>query len=315
MARLESNSKMGFYPTPETTLEHLKKWISCDKGTHILDPCCGTGDALARIAGSARTYGIELDRDRGEMAGKVLVSFAEGSLLSARINPLASMGLLFLNPPYDTVDGERVELQFLKHAHKWLVHGGVLVFIVPERVLSGERCRRWIGHRYEDIRIVRVAKNDYPRFSQVILFGRKRPEGPAGTFPLVGDYIDYEHPQPYTVPPTTGPAIFQGDVCLTDDEIAANWPKLIRILGEIGHDNGTAAQLSPILPLRKGHMVSLLTSGVLDGAIETAVGPLIIKGFSDRVETSIIDEEHEIIRNTFTVGIRVIEGGRWYDIT
>jgi hypothetical protein len=62
-------------------------------------------------------------------------------------------------------------------------------------------------------------------------------------------------------------------------------------------------------------MVSLLTSGVLDGTIETAAGPLIIKGFSDRIETSTMDEEHEIVRNTFTVGIRVIEGGRWYDIT
>ena len=120
---------------------------------------------------------------------------------------------------------------------------------------------------------------------------------------------------PTRFPPTTGPAIFQGDVSVTDDEIAANWPKLNRILGEIGHDNGGTAQLSPILPLRKGHMVSLLTSGVLDGTIETAAGPLIIKGFSDRIETSTIDEEHEIVRNTFTVGIRVIEGGRWYDIT
>ncbi len=317
MARLESNAKMGYYPTPETTLQHLTKWISSGEGAHLLDPCCGTGDALARIAGGSRTYGIELDRERGAEAVEVLASFAGGSLLTARINPLASMGLLFLNPPYDTADGERVEMQFLKHAHKWLADGGVLVFIVPERVLSGERCQKWISHRYEDIRIVRVAKNNYPRFSQAVLFGRKRPEGPAGPFPRVGDYLDYEHPQPYTVPPTTGPAVFQGDASVTDDEIAANGPKLTRILKEIGRDTGATAQLSPILPLRKGHMVSLLTSGVLDGTIETATGPLIIKGFSDRTETSTVDEEgeREIVRNTFTVGIRVIEGGHWYDIT
>jgi hypothetical protein len=119
------------------------------------------------------------------------------------------------------------------------------------------------------------------------------------------------------VPATAGPTVFQGDDTVTDEEISANWPKLTRVLKELSRDAGEAAQLSPILPLRKGHMVSLLTSGVLDGAIETDGGTLIIKGFSDRVETSIVDEEgeREIVRNTFAVGIRVIEGGRWYDIT
>ena len=136
MARLESNAKMGFYPTPETTLEHLKEWISCGESVHLLDPCSGAGKALAELAGQGRTYGIELDQERGAEAKGTLDRFAEGSIFNARINPLGSMGLLFLNPPYDTEDGERVEMKFLKHAHKWLADGGLLVFIVPGHVLE-----------------------------------------------------------------------------------------------------------------------------------------------------------------------------------
>ena len=164
---------------------------------------------------------------------------------------------------------------------------------------------------------MRVARQDYPRFNQVVLFARKRPEGFPEPLPRAVSYIDQEEPHVYTIPATAGPAIFQGDDTVTEDEIRGNWPKLMRILQEISRDAGGAVQLSPILPLRKGHMVSLLTSGVLDGAIETSSGALIVKGFSDRVETSTVDEEEEceIVRNMFSVGIRVIEGGRWYDIT
>ena len=58
------------------------------------------------------------------------------SIFDARVNPLGSMGLLFLNPPYDTEEGERVEMKFLKHSLKWLCPDGVLIFIVPEHILN-----------------------------------------------------------------------------------------------------------------------------------------------------------------------------------
>jgi Uncharacterised methyltransferase family (DUF6094) len=48
MARLESNAKMGYYPTPQQTLFRIPDWLEFPKpaGTkscHVLDPCCGTG--------------------------------------------------------------------------------------------------------------------------------------------------------------------------------------------------------------------------------------------------------------------------------
>jgi hypothetical protein len=74
--------------------------------------------------------------------------------------------------------------------------------------------------------------------------------------------------------------------------------------------------LSPLLPLRKGHLTSLLTAGILDGVVDTVDGPMILKGFSDRSKSTYYEDDKEITHDTFSVGIRVIEPfkGVWYDI-
>ena len=74
--------------------------------------------------------------------------------------------------------------------------------------------------------------------------------------------------------------------------------------------------MRPILPLRKGHLVSLITAGIIDGRIESADGPMILKGFHERKESKQIEQNVEIVRDTFNVGIRVLEPekGVWYDI-
>ncbi|MEW6571901.1 MAG: hypothetical protein AB1390_12155 [Nitrospirota bacterium] len=58
------------------------------------------------------------------------------------------------------------------------------------------------------------------------------------------------------------------------------------------------------------------TAGILDGKIQTVDGSFIlVKGFSERVSHMRIEDNKEITRNTYAVGIRVMEkGGRWYDI-
>ena len=48
MARLESQSKLLYYPTPNTIAATLATWFTSPHRTRIADPCCGTGEALAR---------------------------------------------------------------------------------------------------------------------------------------------------------------------------------------------------------------------------------------------------------------------------
>jgi len=326
MARLESNAKMGYYPAPQHTLLHTLNWImfqknAGSKGSHVLDPCCGTGEALQQFRfrnPHITTYGVELDAQRVMEACDKLRFAVHGSIFDARINPLASVGLLFLNPPYDWDEGERLEMKFLKHAHKWLCIDGVLVFLVPELIFSYEKHRNWIGQHFYDVRVVRAAKADYPAFRQVVLFGKKRSErretGTVESPPY--PHIENAEASTYAIPLTNGPTVFQGTDTITDEEIAGHWPNVVREIESITRQCDEATQLSPLLPLRKGHLTSLLTAGILDGIVDTVDGPMILKGFSDRAKSTYYEDDKEITHDTFSVGIRVIEPfkGVWYDI-
>ena len=84
MARLASQAKLGYYPTPPGVAEDIKKAFAplSEPGTYrCLDTCCGDGEALTQLTdglgnqdqGSIiETYGIELDKGRYEAAAKKL---------------------------------------------------------------------------------------------------------------------------------------------------------------------------------------------------------------------------------------------------
>ena len=63
MARLRSQAKMGYYPTPETVLGLIKKMVKIEGDPSqfsALDPCCGTGEFVRAMPDGVKTYGIEL---------------------------------------------------------------------------------------------------------------------------------------------------------------------------------------------------------------------------------------------------------------
>jgi hypothetical protein len=209
-------------------------------------------------------------------------------------------------------------MKFLKHSHKWLCPEGVLVFLVPELIFLYEKHRSWIGQHFHDVRVLRATRKDYPAFKQVVLFGKKRKErhetGTVGSPPY--PHIEDVEASSYMIPLTDGPAVFQGTDTVTDQEVANHWPHLVREIESICRSSETTTQLSPLLPLRKGHLTSLLTAGILDGKVDTVDGPMILKGFSDRAQSTYCEDDKEITHDTFSVGIRVIEPmkGVWYDI-
>jgi hypothetical protein len=74
--RLEGRLKAGFYPTPNHIVEKIAGClIATQPDRHrILDPCCGTGEALEIIAGTLgikeedRFYPVHFDDDDVERA-------------------------------------------------------------------------------------------------------------------------------------------------------------------------------------------------------------------------------------------------------
>ena len=68
---------------------------------NLIDPCCGTGDALLRLAlgTDSQCYGIELDDHRAEQAQQQLYRVGFGSFFGSNISP-GAFHAVFLNPPY-----------------------------------------------------------------------------------------------------------------------------------------------------------------------------------------------------------------------
>ena len=114
--RLAAQAKGGFYPTPPGVVDRIAGLVQPPAGRYvkdgetlrILDPCCGAGEALARMAGRLgrysstpiETFGVELHRDRAEDARDRLDRVLAADLFATSMAN-GAFGLLYLNPPYD----------------------------------------------------------------------------------------------------------------------------------------------------------------------------------------------------------------------
>ena len=63
MARLEAQSKLLYYPTPDSVVELIASWFSAPEAARLVDPCCGKGEALAQFANltnpESETWGLK----------------------------------------------------------------------------------------------------------------------------------------------------------------------------------------------------------------------------------------------------------------
>ena len=175
MARLASQEKAGFYPTPPTITELILSHISAPQGGRVLDPCAGKGIALVTLAKALRleAYGVELNQTRADIAAQLVNKLADrpekllikdpqqqhvitGDYRLLLKTKDSAYNLLYLNPPYDTDRDEgRLEYQWLKDARVWLQPGGLLVYVIPQKVLGYRKVARYLAGWYENIHVFR----------------------------------------------------------------------------------------------------------------------------------------------------------------
>ena len=180
--RLEGQTKLGYYPTPDKTLGFITTWLSTP-GTGLrryLDPCAGKGEALAAIAnGHAESYGIELSDVRASAAEDQLAHVINTGYEYAVLMP-ETFSLALANPPYDgeetTGSGRRMEESFLCDLPTTdvLIPGGILIYIIPHKRIN-ERIARHLAGWYRDLRCFRLPAGEYEMFKQIVVFAVKRP--------------------------------------------------------------------------------------------------------------------------------------------
>jgi hypothetical protein len=309
MARLESQIRLGYYKTPVRVQNILSKILSTDvlshesvnaRTLHIFDPCAGTGEALAEIQKALAiitpvvSYGVELERNRALSCRQILNKSVQCSIFDLTTTK-DSFGMMLLNPPYDHDQrignrATRLEKTFFKETVDYLSAKGILILIIPEQALETFLARS-ISYRFTDIRAFRFPVEEYARFRQIIIFGKRKEKGSfdADTADRLTDQL-YNLPHltdtpdfSYIVPATNGPKIFR-DTHPTIEEMQMELPHspLKKTIEHAFSASEGITSLSPLLPLTMGHLATLLMAGVMNGLISKGDKKIVVKGFTQQ---------------------------------
>ena len=325
MARLNSQAKGGYYPTPEQVVKQIAESVSPNYlgrvkqenlEHRILDPCCGTGEALKRIGEeikgksvmAVRTFGIELHRGRAEEAERNLDEVIEGDLMRAAIGH-RSFDLIFLNPPYDLEadgSGRRIETAFLQKCTPYLVDRGTLALIIPAHAVSHVAAH--LSTWYYSLRLWPFPEAEYHAYKQVVVFGVKKPIASAyrkgereltlsarrikrGSSPeeqcppvrIWHQKVEKIQFQPMSYDPYEVAREAQEKGLWQSQRLRdALWP-------------GETPDTRPLLPLRQGHLAILSAAGFLNNQIlEDSTGNrILVKGrsYKEMVDTEVTREK------------------------
>ena len=337
MARLASQIKMGYYPTPVDVVARVKEMLHIPEGARLLDPCCGEGDALALLAEGtgAGTYGVELDKDRMKKAREVLDRVLWADALHEVIISRKGFSLLWLNPPYDTYvdeeqNRERVEVQFLKNHWDHLQPKGVLLYIIPA---TSARCAApFLSTRCTNLAVMRFPEAHFWDFKQIVIVCTKARPG-RDEVAANKEALETAHMAPYSyrvrksipsiienqlsyeVPPAEGEEdklVFHSSRLDPDEAFlrvrkSPAWVRAAAIVFSSRKHN----EISPLMPLREGHLAMLLASGMMNGEVVGEDGVrLVVKGSVRKVQDTQVEESETetkyITTDRYEITVRAI---------
>jgi len=295
--------KMGYFRTDDKTVNAILSHIKpAETKIKVLDPCCGEGIALHDFkkyhGDRCVTYGIELDAKRTADARERVDHVVHASYDNVSSNP-GAYGCLFLNPPYgDSVldqNGKkhRLEIEFLRKTLNYLAVDGLLVYIIPNTSLTDGLIESL--SKFSNLRVYRACVDTY---KQLVIMGcrplsrrsfnvdeeAKKALTIAREQPELCPVLEPVAEPCYTIPPTRAIELFKPvfispyDVSnLLNEHSLGN--QLINSLEE------TARQFSaPLMPVRDGHLGTMVSAGALDGIIPTDDGKeLYLKGSCFRI--------------------------------
>ncbi|MCP4425321.1 MAG: hypothetical protein GY803_12570, partial [Chloroflexi bacterium] len=348
MARLASQMRAGFYPTPPDVIPLISSAIqpAAYKGIRALDPCAGEGQFLhdTAVALNLMPFGVELNPNRAQAAAQLLDNLGETrpDLVSNRINPILesdyrlihcsndAFGLAIVNPPYDLdYEDKRLEYQWLKQVRPWLQPNGILVYIIPQHVLGVKVVAEYIASWFADVQIVRFPDASYPRFKQIVLFGRRLPRRQILHPQTVTRYRQIAHMgkrlRPiktavtpiYTLPKPVVSAKqfhFRRQFINPDEAVTEAATVGVHTLPDwqthLTPKAGIDVPVQPVMPLKIGHMAGVIAAGLLNNQVlEDGRDRYLIKGRAfkeDVVAETIQEKENGIREKTTTITERIV---------
>jgi len=342
-ARLASQSKGGYYPTPLEEIQLVAKRLTAAAGelVNVLDVGAGRGYALKTLAdhlkkggATAISYGVEPETTRFQELSRVVNHALQDSLEGLRVSN--SFGLLYCNPPYEDGLFERTEKTFFREltkADKYLIPNAVVVLCVPQGVLK--ELSTLISNRLSQVRVYRFSDKNYAAFDQVVVMGYYTPN--TGDGKQLKRYLELVAAEDPTIKPESIPtldvadgAIYHVPVCPEVVKFRGNQlnPKELQrdlerstafdTMNEILYPSSLKkAELGrPILPLKPAHYGIAISAGAVGGNM----GGHILKGLIKPVvdKETVRDESGEVTQQIYTkhhqTRVRVFHPTGVYDL-
>lgn len=301
---------MGYYPTPPKVVDTLRCYLAFPDTTfYALDPCCGEGLALEQlIAGTnGQTYGVELDASRAEEARSRLTQVLHDAWETSVVQHEA-FSICLCNPPYDYdlkedifAKAKRKELLWIKDMHKYLMPGGILIYIIQQERYSPSICRVLATH-YEQIRVCRFLDEEYKAFKQTVLIGIRKetparnPKTEQALLQIPKKQLEPLLPPSaplYAVPPAKSELrIFRPRVIRPKDvdRETAYSPLYDRVKEVMRSGVVEINREQPPMPLNPAHKAIFLVAGCMNGAVGKGADIHLLKG-TERVEVETETEE------------------------
>ncbi|PKK88334.1 MAG: hypothetical protein CVV64_19300 [Candidatus Wallbacteria bacterium HGW-Wallbacteria-1] len=297
--------RMGYYPTDDPIVEIIRTYLkpSIEKG-RLFDPCAGEGKAASALGNAlnCETWGVELSPERAEKAQNAMDKVYQAPWQACVLSD-ESVSWLYLNPPYefDRFDGQkRLEWDFLKTTTSKLMRGGLLTYIIPQKILGMIEVARLLAGHYEAITVYRFPDSLYEKFKQVVVLAYKRkvfhPPTDKEVLSLQNLAITELEPIETAIEPVYEllpapsrgangkPIVFKRTDWEPDEVVEATIEAGVQKTSEwldLIHPMRGLAQLSqPVMPLKKGHIAMLMASGMM-GTVrltDEAGKPMLIKG-------------------------------------
>jgi hypothetical protein len=315
MARLESEAKGGYYPTPKEEMQHIVNLLSVESGKSIslIDPCAGEGDALQQMGQIltekygclVTTYGIELEKSRAKLADQKLDEVLACGYEEARMSH-DSFSAMYLNPPFAEMQGRRLEEVFLQDlTNDYLPPGGILILNIPVYVLRD--VNKTLASRFVDIRVFRFTdeNGNYDRFKQVIVYGKRRQKGLRSNeerlyrerienellnFSFLGKGITsldkaVKFGISYNITPAVKPvSLFQSMKVEPDDIIVSHinsghYEKAMQKMSSL-EITSSSRNIRPAMPLKYTHIAAAISAG----ALPETMGSHMLVGVTKRIQ-------------------------------
>ena len=342
MARLASEEKAGYYPTPPAVVDLIAARMDARVPTdadspvcRMIDPCCGEGDALSRLAqrfrnGTGRdtqTIGVELHEGRARAARGRLDAVWQGDTFAVETGE--RFDLLYLNPPYALRD---LELKFLHKCTQFLADDGLLIYIVPRRTI--ERSARFLASNFHDFTIWEFPEGERESFGQVTLAATKNmgfaalspgAEAELGEFARTGfgdpryqfrDDLTDRVSAPCSEGECGRPALRMNarspEAALMAARTRGIWndPSLLLSMRPARESDDSR----PLAPMTAGHLAQICASGLLNNL---PLGDAIISGAAYKTKTQTEDENKVVITESVKLSVAALDLRTWetYDIT